>query len=250
MSKHLIIYSYFEKLDSKENLNFFIKNGIFEHEDYQFLIVVNGENFGIDLPEYKNVKLLYRENKGFDFGGWGFGLKNTNIRVYDYFIFLNSTCVGPFLPRYIPQELYWTDLFVSKIDNDIKLCGPTINYLPTNPNRSKHIQSYAFGTDIIGLELLIKNGIFDPDENINRKNVIENHELGMSDVLLSNNFKIYSFQLSENLNSKIEDKSKLHGDIHYVGKYYEDTINPIEVMFLKTQRIKNKTLENYIFFYS
>lgn len=245
---YLILYSYFEQENSKKNLEFFLKNAVFDKPNYHYFIVINGDVCSVNLKETKNLKILKRKNEGFDFGGWGHSLKNINVEEFDYFIFINSTCIGPFIPRYIPKKLTWIELFTSNLDDKFKLCGPTINYLPKHPERSEHIQSFAFSTDLTGVKILIKNNIFSPIENIERKKLIENHELGMSKIILNNGYRLFAFQLSENINENIFDKKNLHDDIHYNNKYYGDTINPIEVMFIKSKRINTKILENYINF--
>lgn len=247
--KHLIIYCYYESPHSKKNLEFFIKNGYIDNDNYHFIIVINGQVCTANIPTLKNVNVYKRPNEGFDFGAWGYGISTVKFHEYDFFIFLNSTSIGPFIPRYIPNNIKWPELFVSNINDEYKLCGPTINYLTTNKiSDIPHIQSFAFGTDLIGVELLLKNGIFSPNKNISRIDVIKNHEIGMSEVITNNFFKLYSFQLSETKNS--QNNKKPHDDIHYVGKYYGDTINPIEVMFLKSNRINNQTINNYINFLS
>lgn len=247
--KYLILYCYYESQVSKKNLEFFIQNGYTEDERFQYIIVINGDTCSAHIENKKNLMVYRRPNEGFDFAAWGYGLNKVKFYEYDYFIFLNSTTIGPFIPRYIPQNIKWPELFISKIDETYKLCGPTINYLKTNKiSNVPHIQSFAFGTDLIGFELLYKNGIFSPEKNIERRNVIINHEIGMSEVITNNFYKLYPFQLSETKNSKSNDIP--HDDIHYVGGYYGDTINPLEVMFVKSNRINNKTINNYINFLS
>lgn len=245
--KKLILYCYYESEISKYNLEFFIKNGMVYDDNYDFFIIVNGENFSVDLPKINNLKVFKRENYGFDFGAWGYGLEIAKFYNYDYFIFINSTCIGPFIPRYIPKSLNWVDLFISPINKEYKLCGPTINYLKTNNiSNTPHIQSFAFCTDLIGVDLLVKNNVFSPEKDILRKDIIKNHEIGLSKVITDNFYKLFAFQLSENINSKTVGFH--HDDIHYNGKYYGDTINPVEVMFIKNNRINNITLKNYMSF--
>lgn len=247
--KKLIVYSYFEDDMSSVNLNFFLKNGYISDPNYQFIIMINGEKCSVKIDEKTNLKIFKRQNQGFDFGGWSDSLKKINYLEYGYFIFINSTAIGPFVPRYIPKNITWVDLFISKLDKTYKLCGPTINYLKTNKiSDIPHLQSYAFSTDLEGLKLLMTSGIFNVEKNIEKRKVIINHEIKMSDIMRKNNFKIYALQLSENMNSnKVE---KPHDDIHYENYYYGETLNPLEVLFLKRNRINNKIVKNYIQFNS
>lgn len=243
MANKLILYSYYSNDIYEENFDFFIKNGFIDSPEYTFVLIINGERPNKKI--HKKIKVLKRENTGFDFGGWGFGLNSFNIKNFDKFIFINSTCVGPFVPRYMPSNLTWVDLFTCKLTEKIKLCGPTINYINKLGEYSPHIQSFAFATDLIGLNMLIKENIFNPKNDIERNSLIENHEVKMSKIITQNNFDLYAFQLSEN-NPEI----KMLRDIHFENFYFGDTINPLEVMFVKNKRINNITLKNYVDFNS
>jgi lipopolysaccharide biosynthesis protein len=241
--KTLITYCYYEKPSSRENLLFFLKNGYIDNPNYHFLIISNSGDTGFEDMCRHNLQFFNRQNEGFDFGAWGYGLKLVNLNNYNMFIFLNSTCIGPFIFRFIPKNLTWVDLFNSRIDGEYKLCGPTINYLTNNKiSDQPHIQSFAFGTDKIGLNILLENNIFNPSNNIIRRDLIINHEIGMSKTIMSKGYKLFSFQLSENSN---KEHLRIHDDIHYNNKYFNDTINPLEVMFVKSERINTITLENY-----
>jgi hypothetical protein len=47
---------------------------------------------------------------------------------YKYFIVLNSSLRGPFLPLSWPKShLHWSEIFTSKLSDDIKLVGLSIN---------------------------------------------------------------------------------------------------------------------------
>jgi lipopolysaccharide biosynthesis protein len=80
----------------------FIKYAVFNDSDVDFIFIANNTHITRDelnLPEY--CTFLSRENIGFDFGGWSYGLLYNNLYVgYDYFIFVNSTVSGPYLPSY------------------------------------------------------------------------------------------------------------------------------------------------------
>ena len=61
------------------------------------------------VPNIKNVYRLFRENVGYDFGGWSEALLINNIyKKYDNFIFVNSSAIGPFIPSHIKCK--WTDI--------------------------------------------------------------------------------------------------------------------------------------------
>ena len=56
------------------------------------------------MPELpRNAKYLHHANECYDWGTFGWALKQENVQVsdYKYFIFLNSSVRGPFLPPYL-----------------------------------------------------------------------------------------------------------------------------------------------------
>jgi lipopolysaccharide biosynthesis protein len=250
MSKFLITYVYYETKSSIENLNFFIKRGIFENENVYYNFIINSDSISINIPRFKNVNIIKGDNRGYDFGAFSKSISAIDIKEFDYFIFINDTVRGPFLPRYVQTP--WYELFVSLINDKIKLVGSTINRISLSTPRSpkegsdRHVQSMVFSTDRVGLQLLIEKEIFNQDlcEMIYNKygkwNFILTFEVGMSEIIISNGFDIASFLQVENNKEII-----LHGDVHFENNYFESTINPIEVMFIKTNRINNKDVRNY-----
>jgi hypothetical protein len=135
-----------------------------------------------------NAFYFQHENKCFDYGtmGWFFDKytvgnpwrketsitnnsnskhhdRRFNLTKYKYFIFMNSSIRGPFFPPYFIQFLfdyqrelnepfYWYYVFTKRIDDKVKLVGPTIACTPLI-----HVQSYLLTTDFTGLSLLLKS---------------------------------------------------------------------------------------------
>jgi hypothetical protein len=94
--KYICLYAYYEKNDDyKNNLDFFLNNGILDYVDYYFII--NG-NCSINIPEKDNIKIIYKQNTGYDFGAWSHALKKIND-IYDYYIFINTSVIGPYLEK-------------------------------------------------------------------------------------------------------------------------------------------------------
>jgi hypothetical protein len=236
----------------KDNINFFIEHGLIDNDKYLFNFIINGHESEIDIPWYKynNVVILNRDNEGYDFGAYNYSLENSYYETFDHFIFLNDTVRGPFIPSYIPKEITWIDMFTSKLNDKVKLTGPTeSNFI------QRHIQSHCFGTDIYGLNILKENGIFDAEfsgpydkqaswtdqgkEFLDKKRkYIEKHERGMSKILLERGYTIEPFQLSHKGNEEL-------GDINIEDKYFGTTINPLEVMFVKGNRTSSSILQKY-----
>jgi hypothetical protein len=112
---------------------------------------------------------FYRDNIGFDFGGWSDALLTNDLyKKYTHFIFVNSSVIGPLTKPYkmidglwkcfSDSMVKWTDIYLNGLTNEIKLFGSTINTC-TDPNKS-HVQSYIFSMDIETLKYLIDCEIF------------------------------------------------------------------------------------------
>ncbi len=101
--KTVICYTYYDTPSSNYNLNFFIKKEVCYRETIDYILVINGKKCQVPLPNLRNLKIIERENKGYDFGGHYIALnyiKEQNLK-YDYFIFMNSSVIGPIIPHYI-----------------------------------------------------------------------------------------------------------------------------------------------------
>jgi hypothetical protein len=70
-------------------------------------------------------------------------------RAFKYFVWLNSSVRGPFLPAYHPAGVHWTTAFVRKLTGDVKLVGSTINCggAYALSAQQPHVQSYAVAMD-------------------------------------------------------------------------------------------------------
>ena len=181
--KVLVLYVFHEI--NNRVLTFFDKC-IFKDDNVDFLVISNG-NKKLNMPEF--VKVIYRDNKGKDFGGWSEGLlKDDLYKKYDYFIFANSTILGPFIPSYYKGK--WTDILIDGLTDDIKLYGITIN-CERDPIFRSHIQSFLFSMDRETLEFLIDKGIFEMDISLdNHDDIIEKKEILMSRLVIDNGWNI------------------------------------------------------------
>ena len=121
MSKLLVLYVFHIYND---RVAYFIKNAIFKDENVDFLLICNSTSIKFDFPNY--VKIIFRENKGCDFGGWSDGLLTNDLyKDYDNFIFVNSSVKGPYLDSNYKGK--WTDKYINGLKNNVKLFGTTIN---------------------------------------------------------------------------------------------------------------------------
>ena len=174
MTKLLVLYVFHIYND---NVKHFIEKCVFLDENVDFIIISNDKNNQFETPDY--VKTLFRENIGYDFGGWSDALLTENLyKKYDNFIFVNSSVIGPFFPSYYKDK--WTDIYINGLQNNVKLFGSTINTCK-DPLNNSHVQSYIFSMDKTTLEYLINCNIFSITNYANTfKDAICNKEKLMS----------------------------------------------------------------------
>ena len=177
-----------------ERVRHFIDKCVFEDDDVDFIIISNDKtNINmINVPNFKNVRRLFRDNIGYDFGGWSDALllSNNLYEQYENFIFVNSSVIGPFIPSYC--KLKWTDIYVNGLRGDVKLFGSTINTI-TQPLTLSHVQSYIFSMDKTTLQYLIKCEIFSTTKYAATFNdAIWQKEVAMSRKIIENNWNIGS----------------------------------------------------------
>jgi hypothetical protein len=100
------------------------------------MLVINGFNLSVPVPDLPSVKVLRRQNTGFsfrflvliyinilfallsigqDFGAHAAGLREAHRLVESskikYYGFLNCGVTGPFLPSYLPSNFDWFSAF-------------------------------------------------------------------------------------------------------------------------------------------
>jgi len=180
--KTLVIYAFHEY---NLRVEYFFKNAIFYDNNTNFLIICSTldllylQKIKELIPSY--VDIIFRDNKGFDFGAWSEGIyKNDNYNNYDYFIFVNSSVIGPFLPE-SQKEKKWTDIFINGLTDNIKLFGSSI----TSGNYPSHVQSYLFCMNSFTLKYLMDNEIFTLNKYTNSKiETICDKEVNMSQLIL------------------------------------------------------------------
>ncbi len=259
--KVLVLYTYYESKEYRKNLNFFLNKGVTESKNIDFIFVVNGFKISIDIPKLPNVTVFPRKNIGLDFGAWSEALFSIDYHKYQYFLFINPTVRGPFLPVWVPKEIHWTDLFINFIDEETKLIGTTINYYKGKP----HIQSMVIATDLIGLELGIRHKIFEPNiVDMGKGQIILQKEIGYSSLILSHGYQIkcmlsaykdVDFRVEHKCtdrrtlnkrNASLMANKKYYGDPIFPKSYFGIDVNPFEVIFFKTKRkVNSSVMEKY-----
>jgi hypothetical protein len=119
-TKTLVLYAYFEKNDFYiKTLKFFIEIGVEESSQVDYLFIIQGGSVSVELPAFRNVRVLKRPNDCFDFGAYGAGIKwlggIEKLHKYTHFIFINPSAIGPILPKYWPSYIHWTYIFTSHL---------------------------------------------------------------------------------------------------------------------------------------
>lgn len=247
--KILVLYTYHI---FNERVKHFIQNCIFHDDNVDFIIIISKttetyieNNDILNISNQNNVKILYRNNLGFDFGAWSDGLLKDNLyENYDYFIFANSSIIGPFLKPDFKGK--WTDIFINGLQHNVKLFGSTINTI-ADPLKLAHVQSYIFSMDKITLKYLIDCSIFSmSDYPKTFHNAIYDREVLMSRKIIENNWNIGSLmKYYENVDFTFRHKKPKDYNIKFLDdvmyqKYRFQMWNEYEIVFIKGNRIEIK----------
>jgi lipopolysaccharide biosynthesis protein len=223
-----------------DRVQHFIEKCIFYDENVDFIIIVNDKTFtNFNVPDY--VKTLSRDNIGLDFGGWSDALLTDDLyKKYDFFLFVNSSVIGPFIPSYCKNK--WTDIFINGLQNNIKLFGSTINTIDDPINKS-HVQSYIFSMDKDTLQYLIDCEIFSMSNYAKTMwEAIHQKEVLMSRKIIENKWNIGSlFQYYKNVDFTCIEKTPnvvFLNDIMY-PEHCSTLWNIYEVVFIKGNRFNS-----------
>lgn len=226
----------------------FIKNSIFYDENIDFMIISNDTSQPDKVANVPtNVKILYRSNTGYDFGGWSEALLLNNLyQSYDKFIFVNSSVIGPFMPPSYTEK--WTDIYINGLQGNIKLFGSTINTM-CDPLNKSHVQSYIFSMDIITLKYLIDCGIFSITSYAKTfDDAVWNKEVLMSRKIIENGWNIGSLLTCyKNIDFTFSTKSPNEYNVKYLDdimfKNYRNVLwNESQLVFIKGNRVNIKEI--------
>ena len=238
--KSVIIYTYFQSSSSDYNLDFFVKKELSYKDNIDYIIVINGNvyNENIQFPILDNLIILKRDNIGYDFGGHNYALEyiERTCNTYDYYFFINSGAIGPIIPHYF-TETHWTNIFIKKINDRVKLVGTTIVCLPHHDSGGygPKVEGFFFMVDNIGLKLL-KNqkNIF--CDHKDKDSAIINGEYGLSNCIFKNGYSIdCMIPKYQNIDWCDINNYTLNNNLHPSRKnsFYGESINPYDVIFHK-----------------
>ena len=223
MTKLLVLFVFHEYNDKVDQ---FLAKSIFYDEDIDFIVICNNKSINIDDKIlHDNVRTFYRDNIGYDFGGWSDALLSNDIyKNYSHFIFVNSSVIGPYIhPNYKGK---WTDIYVNNLKDNIKLYGSTINANPLGKTKYKdpklsdaHIQSYIFSMNITTLCYLIQCGLFSNTDYVKTMDdAIWKREVRMSRLIIENGWNIGSMmRMYKGVDFTFRNKTAHNYKIQFLG---------------------------------
>lgn len=189
----LVLYVYHETDEwYQENLRFFLRVAMDPTHDsdvVDYVLVVNGAT---KLPLNKllaatpahregRVRVVHRPNTCYDGGTMGEVLRAYPrlATAYRYFVLMNASVRGPFLPRYFAATVGgpWTAALTSLLTDEVKLVGTTLSC-----QTHVHVQSMVLATDRVGLAVLQERGVLNCPATLRR--AIYTYELQASAAIL------------------------------------------------------------------
>lgn len=227
------------------NLNFFLREGIQEGDGVTYIIAIQHGEGLTDLTTQpklpSNARIVHHRNTCFDIGtvGWVLDHHVSDRRKFKYFIFLNSSVRGPFLPAYLPTTVHWTSAFTSKLTADVKLVGSSINcgkaYSVVDPQ--PHVQSYIVATDQRGLEVITARGTVLACHRDMREVVIQS-EMGMSAAIMDAGYNLDTLMLRyQGIDWRDQRAKGCNAGQNPIQDFFYDgiSIDPLEVLFVKVK---------------
>ena len=252
--KTLVVYCYKEEYDTITNLAFFLKHGVVHSRNYHYVFLINNKICSLDIEETSSIRVFKRSQNEYDLPSYKWFIETMIKESPEYFdqfgtfYFLNSSCIGPFLPTI--TESNWIELFNKKLEK-YDLIAPIVEFPPDSYGFTllgissnlnvPFLHSYMFGTNASSFNLL-KNlllGINTVDQS-----TIINCERKLTSEYLIHGKKIHSLLIAFN-NIDINDKSLWNYKLwnkntvtcyEVPENYFGIDINPLEVVFIKNIR--------------
>lgn len=248
----LVFYHYFEANSQyRDNLIYFLATAY--RQDLDFLIIIS-ETCSIHLPNLDNIQYFHTENKNLDYGGYATAIKENHhlIQNYKYFIFINSSVRGPFLPTYLNYK--WSDIFISLLEKDVHLAGTTINILPKKnllskkfankfnyPEPFSHVQTTAYALTHQALKYLIDIGFYNIPSIEDKDDIVVEYEIRLSQEIKKQGWNIKCFLSNYNTINYCQPHHDINltshnGDPLNAKAYFGRTLHALELVFIKTNR--------------
>ena len=288
----LVVYTYADAPWRERNLRFFLRHGVLPaladgtpvdytfilhgppplalfrelNVPYQVMVVTEdrrqeaeGEvlSWGQELPGRAAVRIVLRDNVGFDYCGARLVLQHgwaARAGAYTHFVLISSAARGPFVPAYASAVLTWLDAFLDQLSDRVRLVGATINCLDSlraagsGEFRALHLQSHLLATDLAGLRAMA------PHLQCYRSasEAASHGEVGMTQAVLAAGHSAAVLQGSwrglelssgalrgqevARRCSAVSDEGGGGGDPGMPGAYLRGDVHPLETLFVKTSR--------------
>ena len=262
----LLVYFLSDYFDSFLNLYTSVENlGLLDSENiYSILVYQSIESLDLgNLLDKFDQKI--KENCYSDLFAYFKALKFINIKDFKYFIFMNSSCIGPILPSY-NKKINWESIFTKNLV-DYGMISPIIEFPPYEDKSVLDIKlssklpnlfnlktipfahSYFLSLNKKALFCLLDNNSF-PIKDINRELAVGSFERKITAVLLNGGFKIKSLLNKHNsleikrekinffLENGFFNSCFTDPEIPIFG-YFGSDLHPYEVVFFKNIRHPN-----------
>jgi hypothetical protein len=164
----MYIYSASDPM-STSNLQHFVKYGMQAHSKRQLEFVVLVNLFGgVDrtkLPTLpSHAKYVFHGSSCNHHGSIGWYLLHSgevDLDKFYFYVFIDSSMRGPFVPQYMDSDWHWVEAFTDKLTSTTKLVGPVISCAGVahrgQPDgawrRVPHVETSAMATDREGLQV-------------------------------------------------------------------------------------------------
>lgn len=218
-----------------KSVQYFLTNGLFSSPLVDFVIIVNTRDLVLPIPSIPNVTVMHRDNVGYDFGAWADALYNKDrYKRYSHFVFVNSSVMGPFLVR--PHLVKWPTLFTSKLSDDVRLVGTTVNFYGYCDIDCLHVQSMVFAVARDTLEYLMKEGIFKQGHyESDFIKLITDYECRMSQLIIAKGWGIACMMDIHKNKNLIRGSPIVHNNINrHAGAVKNYVKSPYEIIFVKS----------------
>jgi hypothetical protein len=242
----LVVYCFHEYT---RNVRFFMRHGLHidPQVDYAFVQNVPAWSAGAQKLERMHKQLgrskvhwIRRCNRNNDFGGYSEAVRTLDTAKYDFFVFLNSSMRGPFLPTCFPANTHWCKPFVDRLNDQVALVGASINYYH---GVDPHVQSMLLCMDQRGLGIYRQHGIFFPNNAVavSKDDLISRHEIRGSRVVMQHGYNLDCMLLAmqgRNWHEPQTFEPFAPDQFDFWGnrRYYGYNIHPYETVFMKTNR--------------
>lgn len=262
VNKTCVLYCYYETDETRKNLEFFVKNGVFDSDSYTYIFIINNNTCSVNFPTYKNIQVLKRAENETDLQSYKWAITELEKGSASFFqgfsniYFINSSCIGPFMPTVCDKN--WIEHF-NAVSHGIDLIGPVIEFPPDtkgydalsikSDKNIPFIHTYMFGTSTKGFEV-VKSVLFDMKPDINKDDIVNIVERKLTSSVLTKGYKIKSL-LTRFKNVDINNESTWNTKLwsgkdgitcyEVPGNYFGIDLNPLEVVFVKNIRNQNAT---------